>query len=117
MPSAIEPIDVKQIEKELPNRNRLIASELRYSKKWQALLDHYATIEIMLNGETVAQLSNPSVIPSLLNRIYELEKELEQLMVEQLYTERLKDDGRKTGENLKADTEDLLTKFLKSGEQ
>lgn len=116
MPPAISPIDVKQIEKELPNQNRLIASELRYSKKWQTLLDQYATVEIMLNGETVAQLSNPTVIPALLNRIYELENELEQLLVEQLYAERLKDRDRKSGEELKQGAEDILHRYLSSGE-
>ncbi|WP_392455532.1 hypothetical protein ACF3OH_01980 [Chryseomicrobium aureum] len=108
-------IDVKQIEKELPNRNRLIASELRYSKKWQALLDQYATVEIMLNGETVAQLSNPTVIPALLNRIYELENELEQLLVEQLYAERLNETDRKSGDELKQGAEDILLHYIDSG--
>lgn len=116
MRATMKEFDIKQIENELPNRNRLFASDLRHSKKWKELLQNFATIEIISSGETIAQLNNPELIPSLISKIKVLEQEIEQLKIERLYSERLQDTNRLNGAALEDATNALLDKFLQNGD-
>lgn len=116
MPATKELLDIKQIENELPNRNRLLASDLRYSKKWKELLQDYTTIEIISGGETIAQLNNPDLIPNLIHKIKVLEQEVEQLKIERLYSERLQETNRLNGAALEDATNALLDQYLQNGE-
>ena len=116
MPATVQQLNIKQIENELPNRNRLLASDLRHSKKWRELLQDYATIEIISGGETIAQLNNPNVIPDLINKIKELEQEVEQLKIERLYRNRLQEKDLLNGTALEDATNALLDQYLQNGE-
>lgn len=116
MPVTVQQLNIKQIENELPNRNRLLASDLRHSKKWRELLQDYATIEIISGGETIAQLNNPNVIPDLINKIKELEQEVEQLKIERLYRNRLQEKDLLNGTALEDATNALLDQYLQNGE-
>lgn len=116
MPATIEHLNIKQLENELPNRNRLLASDLRYGKKWRELLQDYATIEIISSGETIAQLNNPNLIPDLINKIKELEQEVEQLKIQNLYSERLQEKNLLNGTALENATNALLDQYLQNGD-
>lgn len=116
MPATMDQLNIKQLENELPNRNRLLASDLRHSKKWRELLQRYETIEIISSGETVAQLNNPNLIPNLINKIKELEHEIEQLKIERLYHERLNEKTLLNGKALEDATNALLDQYLQTGE-
>lgn len=116
MPATMDQLNIKQLENELPNHNRLLASDLRYSKKWRELLQRYETIEIISSGETVAQLNNPHLIPNLIHKIKELEHEIEQLKIERLYHERLNEKTLLNGKALEDATNSLLDQYLQTGE-
>lgn len=116
MPALMEQLDIKRIENELPNRNRLQASDLRHSKKWKELLQDYATIEIISSGETIAQLNTPDLIPSLIHKIKLLEQEVEQLKIERLYSERLQEKQLLNGAALEDAANALLDQYLQNGE-
>ena len=116
MPATMDELNIKQLENELPNRNRLLASDLRHSKKWRELLQRYETIEIISSGETVAQLNNANLIPNLINKIKELEHEIEQLKIERLYHERLNEKTLLNGKALEDATNALLDQYLQTGE-
>lgn len=116
MPAIMEQLDIKRIENELPNRNRLLASDLRHSKKWKELLQNYATVEIISSGETIAQLNTPDLIPSLIRQIKLLEQEVEQLKIERLYSERLQEKQLLNGVALEDATNALLDQYLQNGE-
>ena len=116
MPAIMEQLDIKRIENELPNRNRLLASDLRHSKKWKELLQDYATIEIISSGETIAQLNTPDLIPTLIQQIKLLEQEIEQLKIERLYSKRLKEKQLLNGAALEDATNALLDQYLQNGE-
>lgn len=116
MPAFIEQLDIKRIENELPNHNRLLASDLRHSKKWKELLQSYATIEIISSGETIAQLNTPDLIPTLIRKIKLLEQEVEQLKIERLYSERLQEKLLLNGTALENATNALLDQYLENGE-
>lgn len=116
MPATMDQLNIKQLENELPNRNRLLTSDLRHSKKWRELLQRYETIEIISSGETVAQLNNPNLIPNLINKIKELEQEIEQLKIERLYHERLNEKTLLNGKALEDATNALLDQYLQTGE-
>lgn len=116
MPAIMEQLDIKRIENELPNRNRLLASDLRHSKKWKELLENYATIEIISSGETIAQLNTPDLIPSLIHKIKLLEQQVEHLKIERLYSERLREKQLLNGVALEDATNALLDQYLQNGE-
>lgn len=116
MPTTMDQWNIRQIENELPNRNRLQASDLRHSKKWKTLLQNYATVEIISGGETIAQLNNPNLIPDLINKIKELEQEVEQLKIERLYSNRLQEKKLLNGAALEDATNALLDQYLQNGE-
>lgn len=116
MPTTVDQLNIRQIENELPNRNRLLASDLRHSKKWKDLLQDYATIEIISSGETIAQLNKPDLIPNLINKIKLLEQEVEQLKIERLYSERLQEKNLLNGADLEDATNALLDQYLQNGE-
>ena len=116
MPALMEQLDIKRIENELPNPNRLQASDLRHSKKWKELLQDYATIEIISSGETIAQLNTPDLIPTLIQKIKLLEQEVEQLKIERLYSERLKEKQLLSGAALEDAAHSLLDQYLQNGE-
>lgn len=116
MPAIMDQLDIKRIENELPNRNRLLASDLRHSKKWKELLQDYATIEIISSGETIAQLNGPDLIPSLIHKIKLLEQEVEQLKIERLYSQRLQEKQLLNGVALEDATNALLDQYLQNGE-
>lgn len=111
-----EQLDMKRLERELPNSNRLQASDLRHSKKWKELLQNYTTIEIISSGETIAQLNTPHLIPSLVQKIKQLEQEVEQLKVERLYHERLSEKHVRSGADLERETNALLDQYLQNGD-
>ena len=116
IPATMEQWNIKQIENELPNRNRLLASDLRHSKKWKDLLKNYATIEIISSGETIAQLNNPNLIPDLIIKIKELEQEVEQLKIERLYSNRFQEKNLLNGAALEDATNALLDQYRQNGE-
>lgn len=116
MPATKEQLNIRKIENELPNQHRILASDLHHNKKWLGLLQRYDTVEIISASETIAQLSKPNFIPDLINKIKELEQEIEQLKVEHLYTSRLQDRNRLNGVALEDATNALLDHYLQNGE-
>lgn len=116
MPTKMEQSNMAKIENASPNQNRILASDLRHSKRRQDLLQSNETVEVISAGETVAQLSKPNLIPDLINKINMLEQEMEQLKIEHLYSNRLHEKSLLSGVALEDATTALLDHYLKTGE-
>ncbi len=85
-PASLE--NVENIRKVKDAKPRIGLTELSRSKSWQKQMTEYAVVELTDRNETAGWLVSPEGMESLLDRIDELEQELERLEVDSLITSR-----------------------------
>lgn len=93
-------VDLAAIENELPKGNRVVLSNLRNTKTWLPLLTEFHTIEVISGSETVAQINAPDLVPTLINEIKVLQREVEVLEMNSLYGYRVHEKNLLGGEEL-----------------
>lgn len=104
---------INQLEREMPNRNRIALSKIRDTKEWIPLLEKYNTIEVISGAETVAQINAPDLIPQLIQKIKFLQKELANAELNNLYGYRVQEMESLSGEKLAVAASDYLDELLK----
>ena len=104
---------INQLEREMPNRNRIALSKIRDTKEWIPLLEKYNTIEVISGAETVAQINAPDLIPQLIQKIKFLQKELANAELNNLYGYRVQEMEPLSGEKLAVAASDYLDELLK----
>ena len=105
---------VTDLEREMPNPNRIALSKIRDTKEWIPLLEQYSTIEVISGVDTVAQISVPNLVPSLIKRIKSLEQELLNIQLNNLYSHRVQELQPLTGDKLTVAALDYLDELLDS---
>lgn len=103
---------VSDLELEMPNPNRVALSKIRDTKEWIPLLDKYSTLEVISGVDTVAQISVPNLVPSLIKQIKLLEEELMNLQLNNLYGHRVQEMQPLSGDKLAVAASDYLDELL-----
>ncbi|WP_391207723.1 hypothetical protein [Psychrobacillus sp. L4] len=103
---------VADLEREMPNPNRVALSKIRDTKEWIPLLEQYSTIEVISGVDTVAQISVPNLVPSLIKQIKLLEQELMDVQLNNLYSHRVQETQPLTGDKLALAASDYLDELL-----
>ena len=101
-----------ELEREMPNPNRIALSKIRDTKMWIPLLDKYYTIEVISGAETVAQINTPDLVPYLIQEVKRLEKELADAQLNSLYGNRVQEVQPLSGEDLAMAAKNYLDDFL-----
>ncbi|MBE1556236.1 hypothetical protein [Sporosarcina limicola] len=104
---------ITELEREMPNPNRIALSKIRDTKEWIPLLDKYNTIEVISGVETIAQINAPDLVPHLIQKIKQLQKELTNAQLNGLYGDRAHEVQPLSGEKLAITATDYLDELLK----
>lgn len=80
---------IQELERKLPNTNRVTLSNLRHSKEWLPLVSEHRMVEVISGSDTVAMLNDPKLIMELIQVVKSQKNEIEKLKINALYAERL----------------------------
>jgi len=100
--------DVEKIRRGFDMESRIGITQLGRSREWRKHLEDHAALEVLDRNQTAGILLSPEIFKSLLAYLDNVDQELEQAQVEQLYGNRKEMDW--------ASGEDLATKAKMSFE-
>lgn len=111
LPSADSALD--QIRRAANPTPRISLTELSRSTKWRENMVEYAVIELCDHNDTAGYLVSPIGMQSILERLAELEHELEEAQFAAIVAQRGENTIWETGEQLANSVSELLDKGAK----
>ncbi|MBQ9068614.1 MAG: hypothetical protein IJ131_06050 [Eggerthellaceae bacterium] len=99
---------VDQLRKAAQPTPRVSLTELARSTKWRESMVEYAVVELCDHSDTVGYLVSPVGLQDMLNRLEELEHELDEAQIAAIVAQRGGNAVWETGEQLASSVSDLF---------